>query len=264
MPNFAQIIEEAMPVMRNAARARGGACSTMENLCNRERALFKQGQLQTISDFLSTKGFKDLEYLGSGSNAVAVAPLDNKNLVIRIREFGHEHRARIPHMLQTIGEPAHVCGVFEDGRMLGGYELEFLKRLDMDVPKDALNKFTSHVSDLGYKVDSMAGGSEVGWYRYKNAMTNREYETLMAADPSALSKGTAKDLPVAKGHPSLLDQLRENKRICTSDDRLSFLLADVEKQIESAPACRPVANDDVAQPWADFVEQHSKPAQIRK
>ena len=184
--------------------------------------------------------------------------------MIRIREFGREHRARIPHMLQTIGDPVHVSGVLEDGRMLGGYELEFLKRLDMDVPKDALNNFTSHVSDLGYRVDSMAGRSEVGWYRYKNAMTNREYETLMAADPSALSKGSAKDLPVAKGHPSLLDQLRENKRICTSDDRLGFLLPDIERQIDSAPGCTPVSSNAVSQPWADFVEQHFKPAQLRK
>ena len=263
MPNLAQVIEEAMPIMRKAARSRGGSCSVMEQLCG-ESGLFKQGELQSISDFLSEKGFKDLKYLGSGSNAVAVAPLDNQNLVIRIRNYYAEHRSKIPHMLQTIGEPVHVCGVLEDGRVLGGYELEFLKRLDMDVSKEALNGFTSRVSDMGYKVQSMAGGSEVGWYRYKNALTHRECETLMAADPSALSKGTAKDLLIEKGHPSLLDQLRENKRICNADDRLGFLLPDIEKQIESAPACHPLPDDGNAQDWTNFIEQHSKPAQLRK
>ena len=80
MPNFAQVIEEAVSATRNIARSRSSHCSVMQQLCNREMGLFKEGELQSISDFLSKKGFKDFEYLGSGSNAALVAPLDNKNL----------------------------------------------------------------------------------------------------------------------------------------------------------------------------------------
>lgn len=231
MPNLAATIKSAMVRIK-------GPSGVMCRLTGDSGYFFKPGELEHISDLLEAKGFSNLEYLGNGSNAVVLSVHDNPNIVIRIQEFANAIRFKIPYMLQAIGSPLHVCGVMENGRLLGGYELEFLKRLDMNVPQDALRAYIKDVQKLGYKVDSMVRNSEVGYYQYKNAATRGERRVLMAADPSALSRGTAKGLPIMSGHPSIKEQLLENLRLAREDSRLGSLIPEIEKQMETAPVCR--------------------------
>jgi len=247
MPDFAEVIRDSLPIMRARAKMRGGRCSVMEQLCG-ESVLYKEGELEGIRDYLAQKGFEEVEYLGSGSNAVVVAPKDNDEIVFRVRAFKRDDRANIPYMLQTIGDPIHLCGVAEDGRMLGGYEVEFLKRLDMSVSDKDLRIFLQQVQGLGYQLHSLAGGEEVGWYRYSPSEQQGVARSLIFADPSGPSKGSADGLPVMGAHPTLMEQLQENKRLCDADSRLAFLVPALEKQRDKVPPSQRVhtqRQDDV-------------------
>ncbi|MBY0354224.1 MAG: hypothetical protein K2Q12_00670 [Rickettsiales bacterium] len=205
-------------------------CNTLHYLTDSSLVAYKEGQLDKLNDFFHQNQFHDLEFLGHGSHAVVVAPRDSKEFVIRISPFHCDERKEIPYMLQAIGKPLRVATHHAEGKEWGGYRIEFLKRLDMNVAKPDMQYFLEQITHQGYGADSLGRGSEIGWYHYVDSQ-GRDRKVLIGADPSALSKRRDSSLPLPEAHPSLEDQYKENLRIARSEPRLTFLIPDIEHQL---------------------------------
>jgi hypothetical protein len=134
-----------------------------EQLCAEGRWAgdFFRTHAKPISEFLESKGFQDLEFVGKGSYAAVVAPKDNPNIVLRIFQGDAGSRTPIPYMLQAIGKRDIPLGGSEPDCLV-----EVLKRLDMDVAPPDIRHFLTEAGKHGSGVGSLGRGAEVGYYDY--------------------------------------------------------------------------------------------------
>ncbi len=186
--------------------------------------------LPLIAKKMQERGFNDLEILGSGSYALVCGVKDNPDIVLRFIKSGADRRFIMPVMLQAIASEA----IGDNGE----YTIEYLKRMDMNVEQPKLGEFLNTVRGLGYGVDSLGGGKEIGKYSYIDNADGIKREVLMASDPSALNPRAMPlgQRPVPPNYPTLKDQYLENKRIALADKRLHFVLPDIEQKITTCVA----------------------------
>lgn len=204
-------------------------CSAFDLIDNHSHAL------ASIEELLRKHGFDNLEVLGSGSYAVVLAPNDSSEFVIRISKFPPEPRFTMPYMLQAIG--SEIIKGDEQDELSTGYVIEYLKRMEFkSVAADDLSTFLREIGALGYGVNSIAGGAEIGKFTYQDSRTGEHCTVLMASDPSSINP---RHLPLGRrpcvaGYPTVKEQYLENLRIAQGDKRLGFLVPCIQQQLANS------------------------------
>lgn len=202
-------------------------------LCKREQRIgpaFRE-EAKAVTRYLNGKGFDDLEYLGSGTFAIVVAPKNNKEFCLRIFPGDSGPRNPMPYMLQSIGKwdtdiPVGVMGM--------PIKIEVLKRMDMQVAKNELDQFLAEIKKHGSRGASLGRGAEIGHYNFTdNSGASRKVR--MASDPSAIDAPQVDDWGECTReahHPTLVDQMRENLRIAQADSRISEFVPELEQRMQ--------------------------------
>jgi hypothetical protein len=183
-----------------------------------------------IQQRLERMGFEDLTFLDKGTDALAVTPADNNEIVLVFRDRGlGREKLPIPQMLQSIYTES-----------LGGCNLEILPKLNTrDITTQHRNAFLTEMETAYKDSDTMYGRyrvnglfPEIGLLQYRNSQ-ERMQTAPIAFDPGSIERhmkislmdGAQPDYSprCTANYPTLEDQRRVQQAIIDKDERLKQL-----------------------------------------